>query len=114
VLQTDKGYIDVTHLGRLGGGAVTVKTTEGSVALELGDFAGPTLSIDADVGTGILRFKAPSNVAARAEVATPVRAVVTSGWRMAGGAFALGDPNAAPRVTLRARGGAARVELSSE
>jgi hypothetical protein len=114
VLQTDKGYIDVTHLGRLGGGAVTVKTREGSVALELGDFAGPSLSIDADVGTGILRFKAPSNVAARAEVATPVRAVVTSGWRMAGGAFALGDPNAAPRVTLRARGGAARVELSSE
>jgi hypothetical protein len=114
VLGTDRGYVDVTHLGRLGGGEVTVKTTEGSVALEVGDFSGPSLSIDADIGSGRLRLKAPANVAARAEVAAPVRAVVTSGWRAAGDTFVLGDPNAVPRLLLRARGGAAQVELSSE
>jgi hypothetical protein len=114
LLQTDSGYIDVTHLGRLGGGKVTVKTTLGSVTLAVGDFAGPSLTIDAEVGAGRLRLKTPAGVSARAEVAGPVQAVVTSGWRGAGDAFVLGDPNGAPRVVLRARGGAGRVELSTE
>jgi hypothetical protein len=114
LLTTDKGYIDVTHLGRLGGGKVAVKTTEGSVALELGDFSGPSLSIDADVGAGVFRLRVPSSVPARAEVAAPERTLVFVGWRALGKAFVLGDPNAAPRVTLHARGGGARMELSTE
>jgi hypothetical protein len=84
------------------------------VSLELGDFAGPSLLIVADVGSGWLRFKAPASVAVRADVEAPLRATVTSGWRSAGDAYVWGDPNAAPRVAIHARGVAARVELSSE
>jgi hypothetical protein len=113
-LQTDRGYIDVAHLGRLRGDKVKIKTTEGAIDLDLGDLAGPNLSIDADVGRGRLRFKAPTSVVVRAEVPAPIRTIASSDWHAAGDAFILGDPNAAPRVILRAHGGAARVELSSE
>jgi hypothetical protein len=116
-LQTEKGYIDVTHLGQLGGGTVTVKTVEGVVNLDVGSFAGSGLVIDADVGAGKLVLKVPRAVPARAEVTglTSASAVVAPEWRAAGDAYVLGDANAAPRVVLHARGGAAaHVDLGVE
>jgi hypothetical protein len=112
LLQTEKGYIDVMHLGRLGGGKVTVKTTEGFVSLDLGEFTGTSLVIEAEVGAGKLVVKVPAKVPARAEIAA--KGVVATGWREADGAFVLGDTNAAPRVVLHARGDAAHYELLAE
>jgi hypothetical protein len=113
-VRTERGYIDLNHLGRMGGGKVTVKTTEGFVGIDVGGFTGSNLSIDAEVGNGKLVFKVPPNVAARADVTANVSAVVALGWRESGTGYTLGDPSAAPRVVLRAQGEAARFELRAE
>jgi hypothetical protein len=113
-LQTEKGYIEARHVGRLGGGKVNVRTTEGFVGLEVGTFAGSSLVIDADVGTGKLVLVVPASVPARAEIAPNGNAILAPDWRQVGDAYILGDPNAAPRVVLTARGNAARFELGTE
>jgi hypothetical protein len=113
-LRTEKGYIDVNQLGRLGGGKVTIRTTEGFVGLDVGAFAGQSLSLDADVGDGKLVLTVPASVPARAEITARVSAVVAPGWSAAGDAYTLGDPSAAPRVILRAQGNAAKFELRTE
>jgi len=114
-VRTERGYIDLNHLGRMGGGKVTAKTTEGFIGIDVGDFKGSSLSIDAEVGDGKLVLKVPPNVPARADVVANVSAVVALGWRESGTTgYTLGDPSAVPRVVLRAQGDAARFELRAE
>jgi hypothetical protein len=115
-VRTEKGYIDLNHLGRVGGGKVAVKTTEGFVGIDVGNFTGSLLTIDAEMGNGKLVFKVPPNVPARVDITATANAsaVVALGWRESAGAYTLGDPSAAPRVVLRAQGDAARFELRAE
>jgi hypothetical protein len=113
-LQTEKGYIELAHLGRLGGGKVSVRTTEGFVGLALGEYGGTNLAIDADIGTGKLVFKVPAHVPARAEIAPGGNSILAPNWQQVGDAYLIGDPQAAPRVILVARGNAGHFELGTE
>jgi hypothetical protein len=113
-LDTDTGYIEVTHVGRLGGGKINVRTSGGFVGLEVGEFSGQSLVIDADVGAGKMLLRVPANTPARAEIVTNGATVVAPNWRQTVDAYVLGDANAAPRVVLQARGTAARVDLETE
>jgi hypothetical protein len=120
-LKTEKGYVEVGHLGRLGGGSVDVTANDGFVSLEIADIPRDLLSIGVELGRSKLVVTAPMRLSARADIAPGNVATEVSGWAAlgpayvtGGSAYVLGDAAAAPRLTLRVQGDSARVELRAE
>jgi hypothetical protein len=121
VLETESGYIEVTHLGRSGASGIDVTNVAGYVSLDTGDLgsdpsAAALGAITATVKSGKLVIKVPKDTAARATIQAPANGVTLKGWASgdAAGSFVVGDPKAVPRVTARVTALAGNVELRAE
>jgi hypothetical protein len=116
--DTDAGYIDVAHLGRSGASRVDVANVAGLVSLDLGDLPlpAPAIAIGATVTSGTFVLKIPQKVAALANITAPEGSITAKGWRpgAAAGSFAMGPPDATPRVTLHVSAKGGHVELRTE
>jgi hypothetical protein len=113
-VATETGSVEVTHLGRFGGGTVEVRERAGLVSLDFGDRVEHDFTVDADVAMGKLILRLPKTVTAHAEVTAAASEITIKGWRFDGYGFVLGDASAGTsRVALRVRVGSGQVELGA-
>jgi len=106
------GYLEAHHVARSGAKRIEVKNV-GLTEIDLGDRVDTDVEVDVVNSAGTLVVTVPRDVAARAVVDASVAAQVEAeGWsKESPGRYALGTPEAAPRVTIAVRSAAGLIRL---